>query len=177
MGTTIESDWENTRLLEELEAARAETEVERMRLAACGVVAMSNTPDSAAKAREMLPEYRSGSLEDVIRAVDSEMELREQLAAEQAKNMSMHEWMLNNSQHTDTCDVLCLDDDGRHLPCSCGLSGAISTPSDTSALEAMIAKAGEKMRERVVETILASAHGFPMREIRALPAVTLEDLK
>lgn len=52
----------------------------RMRLVACGVVAMSNTPDSAAKAREMLPEYRSASCDGVARAVDREMGLREQLA-------------------------------------------------------------------------------------------------
>lgn len=58
----------------------AQIETERMRLAACGVVALANTRKSAAKAREMLPEYRSASLEDVIRAVDSEMLLRDQLS-------------------------------------------------------------------------------------------------
>ncbi len=50
------------------------------------------------------------------------------------------------------------------------LAQALSAPSDTSALEAMIAKAGEKMRERCIEIADCSA-------IRALPGVTLEDLK
>lgn len=58
----------------------AELKTERIRLAACGVVALANTPDSAAKAREMLPEYRSASCDDVARTVDREMALREQLA-------------------------------------------------------------------------------------------------
>jgi hypothetical protein len=53
-----------------------ELETERMRLAACGAVALANTPDSAKDARKMQEEYRSASLDDVIRAVDSEMGLR-----------------------------------------------------------------------------------------------------
>ena len=62
-------------------AMRQQLETERMRLAACGVVALSNTPESAAKARDMLPEYRSASCDDVAAAVDREMALRQQLAA------------------------------------------------------------------------------------------------
>ena len=58
----------------------AELKTERIRLAACGVVALANTPDSAAKAREMLPEYRSASCDAVAKTVDREMALREQLA-------------------------------------------------------------------------------------------------
>lgn len=61
---------------EEIERLTAELETERMRLAACGVVALANTEQSAAKEREMLPEYRSASLADVERAVDREMQLR-----------------------------------------------------------------------------------------------------
>lgn len=64
------------RVLAELERLRAELETERIRLAACGVVAMANTPESASKAREMRPEYRSASLDDVERAVDEQMRLR-----------------------------------------------------------------------------------------------------
>lgn len=60
----------------EIVALRAKVETERMRLVACGVVAMANTSESAAKAREMSPEYRSASLREVERAVDSEMALR-----------------------------------------------------------------------------------------------------
>lgn len=63
-------------LLDRLKVAEAELETERMRLAACGVAALANTPKSAAAAREMLPEYRSASLDDVERAVDEQMRLR-----------------------------------------------------------------------------------------------------
>jgi len=58
---------------------REDFETERMRLAAVGVVAMADTPESAAKAREMHPDYESASLHDVIRRVDECMELREKI--------------------------------------------------------------------------------------------------
>lgn len=57
-------------------AMRHELEIERARLAACGVVAMSNTPESAAVARQLQPDYRSASCDDVATAVDREMSLR-----------------------------------------------------------------------------------------------------
>ena len=70
-------------LMAKLEAAekerdelRAELETERMRLAACGVVAFANTPDSAKQAREMRPEYWSASCGDVARMVDENIKLR-----------------------------------------------------------------------------------------------------
>ena len=53
-----------------------ELERERMRLAACGVVAMADTPESAQKARDMKEEYRSASCEDVARRVDECVALR-----------------------------------------------------------------------------------------------------
>lgn len=55
---------------------RAERERERMRLAACGVVALANTPEAAAKERNMHPDYWSGSCQSVADAVDREMALR-----------------------------------------------------------------------------------------------------
>ena len=58
----------------------AELERERLRLAACGVVAMADTPETAAKARDMHPDCRSASLDDVIRQVDALMALRSKLA-------------------------------------------------------------------------------------------------
>ena len=76
---------EYDRLKQQLAAKDAELEVERLRLAACGVVALANTRDSANKARSMDPQYRSASLGDVERAVDAEMDYREQLAAKQAR--------------------------------------------------------------------------------------------
>ena len=66
--------------LAENKRLRAELETERIRLAACGVVALSNTPESAEKARKMLPEYRSGSCDDVARMVDQQMDLRAEVA-------------------------------------------------------------------------------------------------
>ena len=59
---------------------RTNLETERMRLAACGVVALANTTDSAAKARDMRPEYWSASCEDVARIVDQNIELRAKIA-------------------------------------------------------------------------------------------------
>ena len=68
----------------EIAKLKDELEIERMRLAACSVVAMSNTPESAARNREMLPEYNSASCQDVMRIVDSEMALREQVQRQAA---------------------------------------------------------------------------------------------
>lgn len=72
-----------TRMLEEkddeIERLRAELETERMRRTACGVVALANTPDSATKARDMPPEWRSASCDAVARMVDENMRLRAEL--------------------------------------------------------------------------------------------------
>lgn len=53
-------------------------EVERlqMQLAACGVVALANTIESAGEARQMHPDYMSASCSDVADAVDREIALR-----------------------------------------------------------------------------------------------------
>ena len=69
------------RLIAEL---REECERLRMQLAACGVVALANTPESAAQARQMHPDYMSASCSDVADAVDREMTLRQQLAERDA---------------------------------------------------------------------------------------------
>lgn len=57
---------------------RAELEKERMRLAACGVVALANTKESAKKFRDMHEDYWCASVKDVANAVDREMALREE---------------------------------------------------------------------------------------------------
>lgn len=74
--------------VEELTALRAELETERMRLAACGVVALSNTPDSAKQARDMLPEYWSASCGDVARMVDENISLRAKIEAMERQDCS-----------------------------------------------------------------------------------------
>lgn len=60
----------------ERDALLAECERERMRLAACGVVALANTLESAAKARTMHADYWSASCQDVAKMVDREIALR-----------------------------------------------------------------------------------------------------
>ena len=71
-----EREWAASR---EIERLRAELDTERMRLAACGVVAMADTPESAAEARNMHPDYRSASCDDVARRVDECIRLRAQV--------------------------------------------------------------------------------------------------
>lgn len=70
-----------------------ELETERMRLTACGVIAMANTRETAEEARKMRPEYRSASLGDVERAVDCEMQYREELAEAHKQNAMMREYL------------------------------------------------------------------------------------
>ena len=61
---------------EERDAAATECERLRMQLAACGVVALANTIESAGEARQMHPDYMSASCSDVAGAVDREIALR-----------------------------------------------------------------------------------------------------
>lgn len=155
MGTTIESDWENTRLLDELAAARAE--IERLK-----TVPMK---------------YRRMAFNAHLQ--DENAKLSKQLAAEQAKNVGLRELV----EHFALIDL------GRSLlPDDFGLwvlraRKAIATPSDTAALEAIVKKAGEVMRERCAkdcelwESGPVWGHTTAADSIRALPAVTLEDLK
>lgn len=77
----------------------AELERERLRLAACGVVAMADTPETAAKARDMHPDCRSASLDDVIRQVDALMALRSKLAQPEPSEPSA--WMYRDEPYYD----------------------------------------------------------------------------
>jgi hypothetical protein len=81
----------NAILTEEIEQLNAELERERMRLAACGVVALANTEQSATKARLMHDDYRSASCDDVARMVDVQMKLRTQVEQLNTKVAMMHE--------------------------------------------------------------------------------------
>ena len=86
----LEQRFEDTKsaietLTRELVEARAGHERERMRLAACGVVALADTPQAAAKQRDMHPDYRSASCDDVARRVDECMTLRAELTDTKAR--------------------------------------------------------------------------------------------
>ena len=81
------------------ENLEAELERERIRLAACGVVAMSDTPDSAIEARQMLSEYESASCDDVKRRVDECMALRAERDALKKSVMQMtNYWLYERGQ-------------------------------------------------------------------------------
>jgi hypothetical protein len=61
------------------ERLEKELETARMQLAACGVVALADTPLSAKVARTMNEEYMSASCNDVIRVVDNVIRMRDAL--------------------------------------------------------------------------------------------------
>ncbi len=66
-------------LKQELSQARADAETQRMRLAACGVAALSNTDKTRAERITKENPYYSASYGDVCYSVDSEMALRSRL--------------------------------------------------------------------------------------------------
>lgn len=63
------------------------------------------------------------------------------------------------------------------IPMTARIVEALAIQPDGSALEAMIAKAGEVMREKCIMGFLIRTHWYAEKGMRALPAVTLEDLK
>jgi hypothetical protein len=67
---------QSKKAVQELTDLRNDLERERMRLVACGVVAMADTPESAVQARQMHPDYHSASCDNVARRVDECMALR-----------------------------------------------------------------------------------------------------
>jgi hypothetical protein len=76
MAALAEAHADRATLLAEVERLRAALEVERLRLAACDVVAMADTPESAIEARQIKPDYRSAALSRVARRVDEVIALR-----------------------------------------------------------------------------------------------------
>jgi len=60
----------------ELRRLEAALERERMRLAACDVIACAATPETAVKARQMDEDYKSPAFESVARRVDECIKLR-----------------------------------------------------------------------------------------------------
>ena len=83
----------------------AELERERMRLVACGVVAMADTASSAETARKMHPDYESAACADVARRVDECIRLRADLGAARAEveapreDAARYRWL--RAQHWD----------------------------------------------------------------------------
>lgn len=69
---------ERDALRQQLAERDAQIERLQMQLAACGVVALANTPGSAGEARQMHPDYMSASCSDVADAVDREIAMRQQ---------------------------------------------------------------------------------------------------
>lgn len=116
--TYISAYWkdQNAALLAEVEALKAEREsqdnhlrdltfrivnlrdalaIENMKLAACGVIALCNTRESAAENRNMHKDYISDSLDHVMKAVDREMDLRDENARLKASERELYEAALN----------------------------------------------------------------------------------
>lgn len=108
--------------------------------------------------------------------------LEKQLAAAQAREQQLRELIEHAPVSSGVC---CCGDsmDSHQDPMVCGHSpvdqwdwavfGLLKETPDTTALEAMIAKAGEVMRERCADS---TPHILCDATIRALPCVTLEDL-
>lgn len=104
-------------------------------------------------------------------------QLRAKLAAEQAKNVGLREKVQKFIDSLEECTdfegftayIATMDDYHEAVE-------ALSTQSDTSALEAIVKKVDELVRERCIGEFLNRTHGYA-KGIRALPAVTLEDLK
>lgn len=142
-------------------------------------------------------------LENQVQARDAELwgrtqkilQLEQQLAAEQAKNVGLRDFIARAQVSSGVC---CCGEpmDGHSSPMSCGHSPVdmwdhavgklLDAPSDDSALEAYVTKAGEKMRVNCItaagpedsyqdDWIRAKADACDA--IRALPAVTLADIK
>ena len=55
--------------------------------------------------------------------------MQEQLAALAGQNEKMRAFLENTGEHSPYCDVLTLDDEGRHKDCTCGLTEALSLPN------------------------------------------------
>lgn len=136
------------------------------------------TADQLTEAYEAGKQDQAAELEAARAEIERKMSagqfVLEQLAAEQAKNVELRELV----EHFALIDL------GRNLlPGDFGLwvlraRKAISTPDDTSALEDIVKKAGEVMREKCADaSIDLYSERSTFEAIHALPGVTLEDLK
>jgi len=97
---------------------RAEVEQLQMRLAACGVAAMCNTPETVAQRITRDNPYWSASYGDACGAVDREMLLRGQLA-------EAREALRKYGRHMGLCASNAFPGPGKQPPCDCGLAAAL----------------------------------------------------
>lgn len=123
-GAEIDLEDYLARAMDERDRLRAEAELLRMQLAACGVVAMSNTPESAGWARDMHPDYMSASCQDVMRAVDREMALRAEVEALR-KDAERYRWLRDPCSGAERVVLYSRGDFGRGLMSHTTLDAAI----------------------------------------------------
>jgi len=97
---------------------------------------------------------------------DENAKLNQQLAAEQTKIVELREALENHSGNYKLSKEECTK-----------INALLDAPSDTSALEAIVKKAGEVMRENCIIELNRLDYWYSARAIRTLPAVTMEDLK
>lgn len=111
--------------------------------------------------------------------------LRQQLAASQAREQQLQQilrhpfinwiWHQNQETYTPKETDFPQHESGVFLD---DVTEALAIPTDTTALQAMITKAGEVMRERCAEQEgLCQWSSDMLGLIRALPPITLDDLK
>lgn len=102
----------------------------------------------------------------------SEQETLDKLAASQAREAQLREAVRQNHEWHENYDEYGGYPESELAEVN---EKALALPQDTTALEAMIAEAGEVMRERVMQA-RGNGNLYPL-DIRALPGVTLEDLR
>lgn len=148
---------ENEQLRQKL--AKKDAEIERIKLdheACCVIVA-----DMHAAAVGEIRGPIIGVIEDVA-------DVRQQLVACQAREQQLREALRK---------IADLRNLGKIEPEVVAFE-ALALPQDTTALQAMIAKAGEVMRERCREDVALCYDTYGVvADLRYLPGVTLEDLK
>ena len=115
LGEHLESVSNKARLRKERDDALAALEREQMRLVACDVIAMCDTPESAAEARKMHPDYESAALDSVKRRVDECIALR-QMVRELRDALQG----VADNGHADDCLLL----NRANAECDCGVDAA-----------------------------------------------------
>ncbi len=122
-------------------------------------------PSAAARIAELEGQLaeKDADIERLYRAIDANWVSQKQIVVSQLRVKQLRE---ATECLLHLCEIIgapegAVLDKARH---------ALATPADTTALQSLLTKAGEVMRERCIEVIDCEA-------IRALPAITLDDLK